>query len=99
MIFGSEKNRWALCFRQYTLSVRRLLDSNYWLYERVVAEDAYWSWKGHSEQSLVLNELTSGIEDPKSGGRLVMKRQGFIKFTLSIKDPRSEGRLVYCLGQ
>ena len=55
--------------------------------------------EGCGKKSMVLNELTSGIEDPKSGGRLVMKRQGFIKFTLSIKDPRSEGRLVYCLGQ
>ena len=47
--------------------------------------------EGRGEKSMVLNELTSGTEDPKSGGILVMQETRFlIKLTSGIHDPRLE---------
>jgi hypothetical protein len=48
---------------------------------------------------MVLNKLTSGIEDPKSGETGNEETRFLVKWTSGINDPRSEGGLVYCFGQ
>ena len=60
--FGFQEEQVGSMF-QTVHSICRLLDSNSCSYERVLLEQ-----EGRGETSMVLNNLTSGIQDPKSGG-------------------------------
>ena len=56
--------------------------------------------EGRGEKTMVINEFTSGKEDPKSGGGETGDEETRfpIRLTSGIEDYKSEGRLGYCLG-
>ena len=49
---------------------------------------------------MVLNKLTSGIEDPKSGETGDEETRFLVKWTSGINDPQKHGNImIYKLGQ